>query len=960
MVVLVLLVLLEFLLLWLLLAVVAVLWGRIRAAEARLRRLEGQGPEALAGRGVAAFTPPRPAQKPALPLAPAQPPPPPAPPALEPPARPMPLAGPGGAPGSRPPAGPPSAWQRLERRLIENWTGILGVVVLVAGLTFVMVNVALRLGPVARFLVLLAAGGALILPSLLWGALPRWRPLTHWLRSGGAALILFACMAGGALPELGLRWLVDPRQALALLLAGMAVNLLLAVLTRTQAVASLHVLVNLVPLLYVPAQGLPLAIASAVALMGQALPRLRSWDRHRLLVAAGYGLFQGSWLWRSTVLRDADTSLRWGGLGAALLVFGAGVLWLQRGRGLRRRLTTVRLTTLLLCWGGIALALMLYPSTAALRSSGLALVAVVALLLARRARAAGGRPLDLAHTLIAQALVMASLLCLQPLIVDGLLLSVVLLVEAVLFLGLGVLEREPILRSVGWVAVVLMALILLAQGPEAALANTAAHHQLRDGGLLIGSAVLLGLVATLLHLRAVPLPSPPVLGWLAGGLVFTGASLVPPVAWQPALALVSMGGLLLGERRVRPPGLGQGTAMAVGGAHLVSWLWMLQAERSRPELLGQLLPLAALALVTLATARRGLRRPLALDLLGLDIGLAAYLLLRPLSPLLPGVAWLLLSLAALEGANRLRRPEVSHGLALGLGYLAAFSANYLLVVSQSPATITLAWLPLRARLLIELFALAVLLYWWCLRPRPWLRRSRLWQAAHPCLLEWLLLGVATTVLAEVESLWRPLAWSLLALALLSPPVRRLLAARVQVYGVLVYWLAIAATLGILSTGETPSPHWFDQPATLASLAILLQVLFMVVAQRWLLPAALTNPGGWPLLASIGRRVAAHRHRWLGYPLFAAVALHLADRYDHALLTLLWALEAFVIYVLSAVLRDNQFRVVALVGLGGCLLRLLAIDMAQADLGLRGLVFIGVGALMLAMNAIYNRFRERFR
>jgi hypothetical protein len=38
----------------------------------------------------------------------------------------------------------------------------------------------------------------------------------------------------------------------------------------------------------------------------------------------------------------------------------------------------------------------------------------------------------------------------------------------------------------------------------------------------------------------------------------------------------------------------------------------------------------------------------------------------------------------------------------------------------------------------------------------------------------------------------------------------------------------------------------------------------------------------------------------------------------------------------------------------------AVDMAQADLTLRGLVFVGVGLLMLAMNALYTRFRERFR
>jgi hypothetical protein len=35
-------------------------------------------------------------------------------------------------------------------------------------------------------------------------------------------------------------------------------------------------------------------------------------------------------------------------------------------------------------------------------------------------------------------------------------------------------------------------------------------------------------------------------------------------------------------------------------------------------------------------------------------------------------------------------------------------------------------------------------------------------------------------------------------------------------------------------------------------------------------------------------------------------------------------------------------------------------MAQANLIVRGLVFVGVGTLMLAMNAVYNKYRERFQ
>jgi uncharacterized membrane protein len=107
-------------------------------------------------------------------------------------------------------------------------------------------------------------------------------------------------------------------------------------------------------------------------------------------------------------------------------------------------------------------------------------------------------------------------------------------------------------------------------------------------------------------------------------------------------------------------------------------------------------------------------------------------------------------------------------------------------------------------------------------------------------------------------------------------------------------------------------------------------------------------------------VLGRRRNWfVYYPLFAGIALYLAHRFNHSVLTLLWGLEAFGVFALSAVLRETPFRRVALAGLAACLIRLVLIDMAQANLGLRGVVFIGFGMLMLGMNAIYNRFRARF-
>jgi hypothetical protein len=845
--------------------------------------------------------------------------------------------------------------------LIENWTGILGVVVLVAGVTFLAVSLALRLGPLARFLLTLLAALALILPSALWGRRHNWRRLSLWMRSGGAALILFACVAAGGLPELGLRWLNDPSQALALLVAGMAINLAVAAVARQQSTASLHVVVNLLPLLLVPPNGTTLAIASLVCLLGQLLPRRRAWNRHRLIVVAAYALFHDCWFMAAPASLLASPGVRVGGALAAGLVFASGLLLQHRGRPLRRALTPLRLATLLLQWGGIALALLLYPRQAAVRVTALALTSALALLLSRRARRGGSPSLALADSLCAQALLMAAILSLAPLVVDPLLLLGVLLVECALFLAFGLLQGDLKLQRIGWPVLLAVAAVLLLVGLLASWGLVMPRPPpLRNASVLLaGSALLTGISALLQRRPGVAKP-PAFSGVQAALLAFAGSFLVPPPPWQPPLSLLSLGALLLTARRFQPPGLLRGVAAAVLSTHLLQAMSLLLQGQRGLVALQPLLALTGLAALTIASSGRRRLRLVGVYLLGLDLGLAAFLLFEPISPLLPGVIWLLLSLLALEAANRLRRPESLHVLGLGLGFLGAYGVSYLLVISQSPAYLVLLGQPLGARLLIQLFALAVLLGWWFFQPRAALRQASIWRAVHPCLLELGLLAIGLLILGEVSALWRPVAWSLLALGLLAPAMERWFAPRLQVYAVLVSWLASATTVAMLSTGETASPQWHQQPQTIALLAIGLQGLFLLASSRWLRPEALRAPGGLPLLAAIGSTVARQPHRWLGYPLFLAVALYLACRYDRALLTLLWALLAFFIYIYSALLRDNQFRTVALLATGACLLRLVAVDMAQTDLTLRGLVFVGVGLLMLAMNALYTRFRERFR
>jgi hypothetical protein len=195
--------------------------------------------------------------------------------------------------------------------------------------------------------------------------------------------------------------------------------------------------------------------------------------------------------------------------------------------------------------------------------------------------------------------------------------------------------------------------------------------------------------------------------------------------------------------------------------------------------------------------------------------------------------------------------------------------------------------------------------------------------------------------------------------LLSPRIENLFDARVRFYSLVFYWVSVADMAVVLSVMQLPTRVWYDRPTITSLFAIALHGAYTIWSHRRLVLTGLTVPRRAVLIGRFDELLTRRRNWFVYYPLFAGIALYLSRRFDHSLLTLLWSLEAFGVFALSALLRETSFRRVALIGLAACLVRLVLIDMAQANLGLRGIVFIGVGLLMLGMNAIYNRFRARF-
>jgi hypothetical protein len=121
-----------------------------------------------------------------------------------------------------------------------------------------------------------------------------------------------------------------------------------------------------------------------------------------------------------------------------------------------------------------------------------------------------------------------------------------------------------------------------------------------------------------------------------------------------------------------------------------------------------------------------------------------------------------------------------------------------------------------------------------------------------------------------------------------------------------------------------------------------------------LEVAGASPPGVRWLQDLAPRVGRHPHRWLAAPLSLVVTLLMARHSTAIWLTLTWSIEALVLFSLSVGFRDRPLRIGSLALMGLCLLRLVSVDMRQADLVVRGLVFTGVGLVLVVMNGLTSR------
>jgi hypothetical protein len=80
--------------------------------------------------------------------------------------------------------------------------------------------------------------------------------------------------------------------------------------------------------------------------------------------------------------------------------------------------------------------------------------------------------------------------------------------------------------------------------------------------------------------------------------------------------------------------------------------------------------------------------------------------------------------------------------------------------------------------------------------------------------------------------------------------------------------------------------------------------------------------------------------------------------NHGMVTLSWALEGFAIFVMALFAGERSFRLTGLGLLLVCFVKIMVRDVWQLQVSDRYLTFIVLGAALVLVHFLYNRYREK--
>ena len=836
-----------------------------------------------------------------------------------------------------------SRWQRIEQQLLRNWTGLLGVLAVVAGISFVAISSLLMMEPLQRFLALEAICLAMIAPSFTVKSNHRFSTLFIWMRSGAGGLQLFAAAASSSWPALGLAWNQSTSVGLTLIATAVGFNLLLATITPSQWLAASHVVIAMVPSLVAAPSNSTLFLLAVISALGMATTAGQFGSTRFVIGLSFVGM--GWWL-----NLNPDVSL----VGMVTLILASlelSILHFFPPPDLQRSLSW-RARCIGLNWTGIALLVGMSPMPWLWPGSGLLAASIGALALAQVCKTRQQQQLLRLNWCAAVGLATLGLgQALAPLNSTLLMLSLMSIVCSAFVWDACRRKELPLIQIAGAGMLLLTSCLLVVLLDDYAAATKA------DLPLI----VLLGLGQQAVIHRGYRSTMPRWIGvaggWLACSLPLIANALLLPEQARPWAAIsVLLFGLHLSGRT------GAMATLRVTNVcfSVISWCAIaLQLGFTTPSSTDLLVfcgPLIAINVGLIVVGRRldsslAGTRSIGMVLGSISLVLTGLTVREAWAWPATGLAslwWLVLALGLI-------------GLACTLTKRALRGESRVLVTLSGAALVSFCLSRLATQpfddgrvIAVDSAFVALLVLIRAAGHRIAIKDDRIWKAFVSCSGDLAVLAIIVMSATRFTHLATMVVLSALALVAWRGPERPHWPRRIG-QGVLLFLVALGA-LTLISTETQTAMGWIW-----CGVPVLSAVSFYNAPRLEQSNAGLESEPTPLIVQWINRlETLARRYpqRVIAAPLSIALALMVVQMPTGSTwLTLIWSLEALVLYALSLSFDDKPMRRGALVMLGLCLVRLVGWDMQRADMALRGIVFTGVGVVMITMNVVSTRFER---
>lgn len=866
-----------------------------------------------------------------------------------------------------------SWWQKTEKSLMENWTGILGAVILVLGVGFLAAVAFIIVPPFVRFLIITGFAGAVYwISRYLKRKDESWEKLSDILFSTSAVIFLIACI--GSYGISGIKFVEDPLFSIPFILLGLGVNLYAGYSRNREIYASLHIVLTFIGLASAPQNLVILFIASAVTILAVRKNYSVRWDWHLFLTAFSYFCFHlYNYAQREPAIKS-DVFLRVSGivLVSSVYINALYVHYLEAFYS-EEKLPRTALLTHISSWIFLGISLLGYSTGSYWTPIYILAVGAGAFILSQTARKRNIRWLYVCDMWAAEALTLIGIFGLEKWDIPFFVLILFSGVQAMIFALWNIREKSAVLTGSS---------ILLLSVFQAVMAVIVILNQERAANLDFRDILNLSAFTVFVFLEGIYYHYSRKLGedlfsenrflyWISEipGFLFAVSFLslyayADRQIYAPAAFAALICGIGFYRSRIQSPGIGAGLLFLFIISLTDSWNDMKSFGSEKPlDFLSEAAPhFFSIVFLMKHSFVKEFEKKFSIPFLyifNLHLLLSIHFFTVSVSPFLTGVSALLLSFILIEFSENSSLAEFledsgssKHLIINSLIFSAVFLYRHLLIHLQSGAYL---WI-FPVRFWIELFALAVFSFMLFRKSTAYTFYN---ENVQPFFAELSLFFSVLAGLTVLPEHWSPPYWAALAiLCYLISNVKNMDLSRFAQYSLIVQAVNCFYIAFISSSEDNPGGLWQNSkwiPA-LTAIALTFPYLYMVYSsfrqKEIRYPGVLSRADRVSVLAQ--KRVFSLAF----YPFFAAVFLFLYWSAAGAILTLLWVAFAFAVFAFSLLVKEKHFRYASLAILFFCIFRLIFHDLSSTGALTRAFVFVGTGIILLIMNSLYNKYKDR--